>query len=97
MPRPDSFDEALESFQNYEERLGTFFIANDIEEEKQPSILLSALGAMTYNVLKNISAPVFPSTLIYDGTCIQLTAHYSPKALETMERWRFHVRNQRGG
>ena len=97
MPRPDSFDEALESFPNHKERLDAFFIANDIEEEKQPSILLSALGARTYSVLKNISAPVLPSTLIYDGMCLQLTAQYSPKALEIMERWRFHVRNQRGG
>ena len=43
-----------------------YFVANDIEEDKQVPILLSAIGAPTYSLLCDLVAPVVPDTLPFD-------------------------------
>ena len=94
MPRPETYNESLESFQNYKERLDAYFIANDTEDDKKSPILLSVIGPKTYGVLKSLSAPVMPSVLTYDEISVLLNNHFNPRPFEIMERYRFHNRIQ---
>ena len=41
------------------ERMGEFFVANDItEDRKQVAVFLSSVGPSTYRRLKNLLAPI---------------------------------------
>ena len=51
MLKPDNFNEAIESFTNYKERLDAYFLANDIAQAKQSAVLFSALGPKVYGIL----------------------------------------------
>jgi len=94
LPKPENFNGDVESFQNYKERLDSYFIANDVPNEKKVPILLSVIGSKTYGTLKSLSAPALPSTLAYNRICTLLNEHYNPRPLEIMERFRFHARSQ---
>ena len=94
MPKPDNFNEAIESFTNYKERLDAYFLANDIAQAKQSAVLLSALGPKVYGILRSLTAPDLPTTKSYNQLCQILSTHYCPKPLEIMERYKFHKRNQ---
>ena len=94
MPKPDNFNEAIESFTNYKERLDAYFLANDIAQAKQSAVLLSALGPKVYGILRSLTAPELPTTKSYNQLCQILSTHYCPKPLEIMERYKFHKRNQ---
>ncbi|KAK3763977.1 hypothetical protein RRG08_024032 [Elysia crispata] len=69
MPKPDNFNEAIESFTNYKERLDAYFLANDIAQAKQSAVLLSALGPKVYGILRSLTAPDLPTTKSYNQLC----------------------------
>ena len=94
MPKPDAFNEELESFENYRERLDAYIVVEDIPAEKHASLLLSLIGAKTYSRLKSLATPNRPANLTYDELCLLLNRHFNPRPLEIMERYRFHQRNQ---
>ena len=93
----DQFDQGIETFQNYSERLEQYFIANDVAAPKQAATLLSCIGPKTYQLLRSLSSPDLPSTKSYTQLKELLNKHLSPKPLEIAERFRFHKRNQREG
>ncbi|GFS01849.1 polyprotein, partial [Elysia marginata] len=94
MPRPDKFEETIESFTNYKERLDAHFVANSISDDKKSACLLSALGAKVYGTLRSMTALALPSTKSYEELCTIHTSHFCPKPLEIMERFKFHKKNQ---
>ena len=55
------FDSNQEDWASYTERLQQYFAANDIAEDKQKAILLSACGIATYRLIKNLTAPDNPA------------------------------------
>ena len=57
-----------DDIEDYFERLQLFFTVNGVEEDKQVAHLLSGLGAKTYAVLKNLTAPAAPSGCRFPGT-----------------------------
>ena len=69
MPKPDNFNEAIESFTNYKERLDAYFMANDIAQAKQSAVLLSPLGPKVYGIFRSLTAPDLPITKTYDQIC----------------------------
>lgn len=94
MPKPDSFNEGIETFTNYKERLDIFFIANDIPADKQSATLLSSIGAKTYNTVRSLTAPDLPLTKTYGELCGLLSSYFCPPPLEIVERFKFYKRNQ---
>ncbi|GFO22204.1 hypothetical protein PoB_004870900 [Plakobranchus ocellatus] len=94
MPRPDSFNEGLETFTNHKERLDAFIIANDITMEKQTATLLSSIGQKVYNTLRSLTAPNLPVRKTYDELCHLFSSHFCPRPLEIVERFKFHRRKQ---
>ena len=60
-----SFDEALETWEVYTERVDLYFKANGVSGVLLVPSFLAVIGAKTYGLLKNIVAPNKPADLIY--------------------------------
>ena len=55
------FNSQREDWMSYSERLEEYFIANDIKSaEKKKAILLSVVGADTYQLMQSLIAPEKP-------------------------------------
>ena len=91
------FEETLETWESYTERLGQYFIANDVHDDLKVPSLLSIIGPKYYSLLKNLCAPTKPSAMTFDELIKKLTDHLSPKPSEIAERYRFHKRDQAAG
>ena len=82
----------------YVERLGQYFVANDVTTDaKKVAILLTVMGSKAYELLHSLLAPAVPSTKKYAEITETLKAHLNPKPLVIAERFKFHHRNQREG
>ena len=90
----EQFDENIDSWISYEERLVQYFNVNDIRDEKRVSALLTLIGGKTYGLLRNLTAPEKPADKTYDELCKLLKDHLAPKPLVIAERFRFHKRHQ---
>ncbi|XP_045194815.2 uncharacterized protein K02A2.6-like [Mercenaria mercenaria] len=91
------FDNTSETWQNYEERLGQYFIANGVKDEKKVPALLALIGPTTYAVLRDLTSPTVPSEKSYNELTTLLQTHFNPKPLTIAERFRFYKRDQRAG
>jgi len=65
----NAFDPDTDDWTAYVERLESFFVMNDIKDEKKVSILVTFLRAKAYELLRTIIAPVKPATQNYDDLC----------------------------
>ena len=90
----DTFNESVEDWPTYVERVELYFIANDIPDEKKSPVLLSLMGSKTYNLLRNLTAPDKPVTKSFSEIVKTLKDHLSPEPLLIAERFRFHKRFQ---
>ena len=86
-----------DDIEDYCERLELFFTANGVADEKKRAHLLSGLGAKTYAVLKNLTAPETPSDCSLARIKEALINHFKPKPPVIAERFIFHKRDQRPG
>ncbi len=56
------FNDAIEDWASYSERLEMYFVANDVTNaQKKRAILLSACGASTYKLVRSLVAPDKPT------------------------------------
>ena len=69
-----------------------YFLANEIENNKKVACLLTLMGAKSFGLLKNLSAPTKPSEMTYKD--IVKVRRFCPKRLIIAERFRFHKRYQ---
>ena len=90
----ESFDESLETWSSYVERLERYFALNDIKKEKQVPALLTLLGRKTYNLLRNLTAPAKPADMSFKELIELLDKQLFPKPSIIAERFRFHHRHQ---
>ena len=91
----DSFDSTVEDWATYIERLEQYCVANKIENDRKVAVLLSVMGAKTYNLLRNLLAPDKPASKGFKDIVKTLREHLNPKPLVIAERFRFHNRNQK--
>ena len=89
----DSFDESIETWTSYVERLEEYFKANKIKDNLKVSCLLSLIGGKTYTLLRSLTSPDKPSTRTFDEIVKILSDHLTPKPLVIAERFRFHKGN----
>jgi len=87
--RIDPFDETEESWGNYVERLEQYFEANEVDNTKKVSSLLTLIGGKTYSLLRDLTFPDKPWTKTYDQLTQLLNKHLSPMPLIIAERYRF--------
>ena len=90
----EPFDESLEHWESYNERMINFFEENEIPENKQVCALISLLGANTYKILTSLVAPEKPKDKSLDDLCKTLKFHFLPKTPQIAERFRFYERIQ---
>ena len=59
--RIDEFDGNKDDWPQYVKRLGYFFDANGIADEKKRAVFLSVVGAATYKTLRDLLSPTKPN------------------------------------
>ena len=90
----EPFDEGVEDWPTYLERLEQFFVVNNVKDEKRKSHLITFLGAKTYRLLKSLTAPTKPSDKTYEELTEILEGHLAPKPIVVAERFKFYRRDQ---
>ena len=92
------FEAGREDWTSYTERLQQYFAANDVDSaEKQRAIFLSACGAQTYQLLKNLLAPEKPTVKSFEELVELMKNHLRPRPSVIIERFTFHSRNRKEG
>ena len=93
-----AFNESLESWVSYVERLGHYFVANDVkEDEKKRAILLSSCGINTYTIIRNLFAPDLPASKSFEEIVAAAGKHFNPKPSSIVQRFRFNSRVRKDG
>ena len=72
------FGSTQEDWTSYIERLQQYFTANDVAEDKQRAILLSACGIATYCLIKSLTAPDNPATKTFAHLFKMVEEHHNP-------------------
>ncbi|KAM7296885.1 hypothetical protein ISCGN_022040 [Ixodes scapularis] len=98
MPKLEPFlGESKDKWEEYEEVVEQYFIANDIAGEKKRAVFLSNCGKRTYSLLRNLLAPERPRDVAYDDIITKLNGHYAPKLSIIVELLKFHTRIRQQG
>ena len=80
------------SFTSYKERVEAYFIANDIDNiEKQKSIFITAIGAKTYKLLRDLLIPIKSLKSTMKVIFETLEKYFEPKPCEIVKRFRFNT------
>ena len=86
-----------ESITAYLECIELYFQANDVDTAKQVLILLSSIGAKTYELLRSLTAPKVPKEKTPAKLTALLKSHFEPVPIVIAEWYRFHRRDQAEG
>ena len=80
----------------YVERLEHFFLANNIVgAERKRSILLSACGAKTYKLIRNLATPRKPGELSFEELVKLVQEHHNPRPSVIVQRFKFHTHSRK--
>ena len=86
-----AFNECLEPWASYVERLGHYFVANDVKEDgKKRAILLSSCGVNTYMIIRSLFTPDLPATKSFKEIVATAGTHFNPKPSSIVQRFRFN-------
>ena len=90
-----TFNPAQDDWCEYIERLEHYFMANDIgSEDKRRAILLNAVGASTYRLIRTLVAPSKVSEVSFEDIVKRAKAHFNPKPSPIVKRFEFNTRRQ---
>ena len=93
--RVEEFQSEDDSWESYAERMGQFYEANGVtDEKKKVAILLTSIGAKSYQELKDMAAPTKPSELKFDEINAYMSTRFEPETTVILCRFRFHNRKQ---
>lgn len=88
-----AYDHSSQSWEEYIEIIQHFFAANGINDaNKQKSVLISAVGAETYSLMRNLVSPDKPGDRSFDELVKLMKDHYNPRPSEIVQRFRFNSR-----
>ena len=81
-----------ESWSNYTERLGHYFVANKVTDaEQKRAILLSACGPATFKLIKSLSDPAkLPTAMTFAEISALVKDYYQPTPSEIVQRFKFN-------
>lgn len=94
MSKFEEFDEKVEAFESWEERLQQYFIVRNVEENLKVAHLLTLLGAKSYGVLKTTLYPETPVGKSYNELIGILKQKFVPSTSVIVERYKFYNRKQ---
>ena len=95
----DEFDPGSgEDWTQYVERMEYYFLANEItSSDKKRALLISAMGAKSYKLLRNLITPAAPSDKSFKELVEALTKHFCPPPSEIVQRFKFNTRVRKPG
>ena len=80
---------------HYIERLEHYFITNCVtDEQRKKSLMLTAIGASAYKLLRSLTAPERPNDKSFGELVELMKKHYDPAPAESVHRFRFHTRTR---
>ena len=91
------FDPRSDSISSYLERMQLYFEANSVKEDRKVAVLLTVVGAKTYETLRSLLSPARPRDKTYEELLEVLKRHYDPQPLVIGERFKFYQRSQKPG
>jgi hypothetical protein len=59
--KTEAYDETIEPWSSYVERLGQYFKANKVDDSLKIALLISLIGGKTYNLLRTLTSPTKPA------------------------------------
>ena len=90
-----AFASEQEEWGEYIERLEHYFTANDIVAgDKQRAILLNAVGASTYRLIRTLVSPAKVTDVSFADIVEKARAHFNPKPSPIVKRYEFNTRRQ---
>lgn len=89
------FDVEKDNWDSYVDRLGQYFVANDVKPAVQVATLITVIGGDAYDLMVNLCTPVKPSEKTYNELVEIMKGHLQPKPSVLAERFKFRQRNQR--
>lgn len=92
----ENFDEEVDSWTLYIERVRCYFNANSITNpEKQKSILLASVGGKTYKLIRSLLQPDLPTDKTFDEIVDAVQEYKVPKPSVILQRFKFNNRRQK--
>ena len=91
------FDHRTGGIASYLERMQLYFEANSVADDRKVAVLLTVIGAKTYETLRSLFPPEAPRDKSFAQLVSVLQKHYNPKPLVIGERFRFYQRSQKAG
>ena len=92
------FDPSTEDWTSYTQRMNHYFVANDVADgAKKRSILLSACGATTYKIIRNLVEEDKLDTTSYEDIVKLVKDHFDPAPSAIMQRYKFNTRTRDEG
>ncbi|XP_065204102.1 uncharacterized protein K02A2.6-like [Planococcus citri] len=88
------FDESVETFSDYVERLEQYFIAQKIGDDDKVSVFISMLQPKLYRLLKHLCVPTPVEKKTFKQLTEILVTHLCPKQMEIPARHTFVNRKQ---
>jgi hypothetical protein len=92
-----NFDDGIETWEAYAERLQQYFIANGITNDIKVPALFSLIGPKIYALLKTLMAPDKLPDKTFEVLIDHLNKQLNSKPLVIVELFRFHKRDQKQG
>ena len=92
------FNSQREDRMSYSKRLEECFIANDIKTaDKKKAILLSVVGANTYQLIQSLVAPEKPKEKIFEQLVKLVQEHHQPTPPTIVQHYKFNSQTQSTG
>ncbi|XP_073964521.1 uncharacterized protein [Choristoneura fumiferana] len=90
----DAFDHRKDNWSAYVDRLEQYFVVNEVKEDRKVPLLITAMGAESYDLLLTLCTPTKPSTKKYAELIELMTDHLQPSRSILAERYKFRQRKQ---
>lgn len=94
MSQVPQYNEDVESFSNYRDRLEAYFNLFNTAEGEKVNTFIVVIGPELYSILKNKVSPDLPTSKTYTELVEILEEHFSPRKLVPAERLKFYRRQQ---
>ena len=83
----DIFNPDVDDWSAYVERLESFFLANEIKDNKKVAVLITVIGTKAYSLLRNILAPAKAVDKSYKQLVDAMKSHLEPQLIVIAERF----------
>ena len=93
----DIFNPNMDDWSAYVKRRESFFLANEIKDNKKVAVLITVIGTKAYSLLRSILTPAKAVDKSYKQLVDTMKSHLDPQPIVIAERFRFHCWNRKEG